>query len=342
MERYGKLLLLAIKIGVGSSIAIFIAQTLNLNYAVSAGTVTLLTLMTSKWETIRLSIARFVTFIVTILLGWLIFTHIGSVWESYGIALTLVVFIAEALGWRTTISVNAVVAAHLVTNHDFSPAAIWNEFLLVLIGVVIAMILNLFHANFFHKRKIVSDMRDTEYRLRSILEELAAYLSAGETEHDIWGDIRALEELSQSYIKSASEYYENTFQSHSAYYISYFEMRYQQCRILQNLHDELVKTSSMPKQAVVVADYLTYLTQYVIEINHPTAQIARLDEIFGEMQNGEPPKTSAEFEDQARLYHVLMDIRDFLLLKEDFVSKLDQTQLERYWNSGEKNEKANH
>ena len=340
MERFRKLLLLSIKIGIGSSIAIYIAQTLNLNYAVSAGTVTLLTLMTSKWETIRLSIARFVTFLVTILLGWLIFTHIGSVWESYGIALTLVVFIAEAFGWRTTISVNAVVAAHLVTNHDFSPAAIWNEFLLVLIGVVLAMILNLFHANFFHRRKIVSDMRDTERRFQSILEELAAYLSAGETTHDIWGDIRALEERIQSYGKSASEYKENNFQSHSTYYISYFDMRYQQCRILQNLHDELIKISSMPKQAAVVSDYLMYLTRYVVEFNHPTAQIARLGEIFEEMRNGDPPKTSEEFENRAMLYHVLMDIRDFLTLKEDFVSGLDQAQLERYWNKRDENEKA--
>ena len=31
------------------------------------------------------------------------------------------------------------------------------------------------------------------------------------------------------------------------------------------------------------------------------------------------------------LYHILMDIEDFLMLKADFVNKLDQRQLERYW-----------
>lgn len=46
METYRKNLLLAMKIGVGSSIAIFIAQSLHLQYAASAGTVALLTLMT--------------------------------------------------------------------------------------------------------------------------------------------------------------------------------------------------------------------------------------------------------------------------------------------------------
>lgn len=328
MEKYRKILLLAVKIGVGSSIAICIAQTLQLEYAVSAGTVTLLTLMTSKWETIKLSIARFATFIATILLGWLIFSNISSMWVAYGLLLTLVVFIAETLGWRTTISVNSVVAAHLVTNQDFSSAAIRNEFLLVLIGVVLAMILNLFHANYSHERKIVSDMRDTESRLKTILEGLAAYLYENETEHNVWAEICVLEDQIQNYIKSASVYQNNTFHSHPQYYISYFEMRYEQCRILHNLHDEMVKIRNMPKQAVVIAQYLMYSAEYVLEFNHPIPQITRLNEIFADMRNEDLPKTRDEFENRAMLYHILMDIQDFVMCKADFVSKLDQIQLE--------------
>ena len=332
MEKYRKTLLLAVKIGLGSSIAIYAAQMLHLDNAVSAGTVTLLTLMTSKWETIRLSAARLATVILTLLMVWIIFPHISSMWIAYGVLLTLVVFIAESFGWRATISVNAVAAAHLLTNQDFSAAAIGNEFLLVLIGVILAMVLNLFHANYSHRQKIISDMRDTETGLQAILKELAAYLSGDEARHNVWDDIRALENRIQGYIKSAYEYQENTFQSHPEYYISYFEMRHDQCRILHNLNNEMVKIRSMPKQAVIIAEYLLYLAEYVIEINHPTRQITRLGEIFGAMRNGEPPKTSDEFEDRALMYHILMDIQDFLTYKADFVSKLDQAQIERYWN----------
>ena len=335
MEKYRKTLLLAVKIGLGSSIAIYIAQMLHLENAVSAGTVTLLTLMTSKWETIRLSVARLATFIATLLMGWIIFPHINSVWIAYGILLTLVVFIAETFGWRATISVNAVAAAHLLTNQDFSAAAIWNEFLLVLIGVILAVILNLFHANYSHKRKIISDMRDTENRLQSLLKEYAAYLSGNETQRNVWDDICALEDRIQGYIKSAFEYKENTFQSHPEYYIFYFEMRYDQCRVLHNLNDKMVRIRSMPKQAVIIAEYLLYLAEYVIEINYPTQQITRLNEIVEELRSGEPPKTNDEFEDRAMMYHILMDIQDFLTYKADFVHRLDQAQIERYWNRSE-------
>lgn len=331
MERYRKILLLAIKIGLGSSIAILIAQALQLEYAVSAGTVTLLTLMTTKWNTIKLSVSRFITFTITILLAWVFFSYANYLWVAYGILLTLVVFIAESLGLRATISVNSVVAAHLVSNLDFSLAAVRNEFLLVLIGVVIAVILNLFHLNITHQRQIISDMRDTESKLQSILIDLAAYLSGNDMQEIVWDNICALETQIDIYTQSAREYQDNTFQSHPEYYISYFEMRHKQCNILLYLHDDLVKILTIPKQAAVIAEYLLYLANYVIEINSPDQQLNRLNEIFADMKDEELPKTRDEFENRAILYHVLMDIQDFLMCKADFVTNLEDRQLRLYW-----------
>lgn len=331
MEKYRKTLLLSIKIGLGSSIAIYIAQALHLDYAISAGTVTLLTLMTTKWKTIRLSLSRFATFVITILLAWVIFPISDNIWAAYGILLTLVVFITELFGWRATLSVNAVVAAHMVTDENFTVAAVRNEFLLVLIGVVIAVILNLFHANFTHKRQIISDMRDTEYHLQALLGNLAAYLSGKAMGDDVWDNICALEKRITGYLQSAYEYQDNTFQSHPEYYISYFAMRREQCLILRNLHAELVRILHMPKQAKIISEYLYYLMDYVIEVNSPDMQIDRLDEIFADMRNEELPKSREEFESRALLYHVLMDIQDFLLCKSNFVNGLDEQQLKRYW-----------
>ena len=57
-QKSGKTVLLAFKIALGSSFAIYLAQIMELEYATSAGTITLLTLMTTKWETIRLSVLR--------------------------------------------------------------------------------------------------------------------------------------------------------------------------------------------------------------------------------------------------------------------------------------------
>ena len=133
MNRYRKIILLSLKIGIGSSLSLYTAQKLGLNYAVSAGTITLLSLMNSKWETIRLSGSRIASFLITVLAGWILFTNISSMWIAYGILLTFSVFMAEILNWRATISVNGVIAAHLVTYENFNDMAVWNELGIVLL-----------------------------------------------------------------------------------------------------------------------------------------------------------------------------------------------------------------
>jgi Predicted membrane protein len=331
MEKFRKILLLSFKIGIGSSVAIYIAQSMHLDYAVSAGTITLLTLMTSKWETIKLSVCRLATFTITLLTAWLFFSKASSIWVAYGFLLFFVVLIAEVFEWRATISVNAVIAAHLVTNQDFSDNAVWNEFLLVLIGIIIAIVLNLFYANYTHKREITAHMRYTENKLQSILGKLAAHLSNKQTEQDIGNDINALEKQIQNYIQDAYEYQDNTFPSHPEYYIFYFEMRYEQCRILHNVYCEIEKINSMPAQADMVSEYLLYLTDYVIEINNPDQQIEKLNKIFTKLKHEELPKTGDEFENRAKLYHIILDIEDFLMYKAKFVNKLDNLQMKKYW-----------
>lgn len=43
------------------------------------------------------------------------------------------------------------------------------------------------------------------------------------------------------------------------------------------------------------------------------------------------PQTREEFESGAVLYHVLMDIEEFLKYKKTFINKLDEVQLKKYW-----------
>ena len=122
MDKFRKSLLLSIKIGIGCSAAVYLAQHLQLDYAASAGTITLLTVMTSKWESLRLAGLRIVTFLQTVVLAWAVFTFIPNPWVAYGILLATVVFIAEISGWRATTSVNAVIAAHLLSDKNLDHA----------------------------------------------------------------------------------------------------------------------------------------------------------------------------------------------------------------------------
>lgn len=326
-----KITILSIKIAIGSCLSIYIATLLQLDFAISVGIITLLTILTTKWETLKLSFLRILTFLISVLILWIISNYIESNWIAYGVFVLLIVFISEFLGWGATISTNAVVGTHFLTTHDFSFEFIMNEAMLVGIGISFAVLLNLFHDTNNQKSRIIKDMRDTESKLQEILEELANYLYKNPMGNNVWSDIIALENNLEIYIERAFEYHNNTFQPHHNYYTHYFEMRARQCSILHNLHYEMKKIRKLPSQAVIIAGYVSYLKEYVVEMNDPRKQIERLKQIFEDMKLEELPKTREEFESRAILYHILMDLEEFLIFKRRFVDSLDDRQLNKYW-----------
>ena len=333
-KQQKKRLLQAIKIAIGSSAAIYVAEVLNLEYAISAGSIALLTLVTTKWETVKLSWFRLVTFLVSSVLAWIVFSQIQSEWLAYGIYIFLIVIISEEFGWKATISVNAVIGMHFMAKRDFEASFVFNEFMLVLIGITVAVVLNLFYDYAGQRKDLVRNMRYTENRMQMILGAIAAYLADKEMQYDIWAAIRELESQIHVFIDDAYEYQDNTFQSHPEYYINYFEMRMKQCNTIHNLHYEMKRIRKMPQQALIISEYVLYMMEYVTERNEPTVQMNKLKEIFQHIKEDKLPTTREEFESQAMLYHILMDLEDFLVYKKRFVNSLDDKQKQRYWNQG--------
>ena len=88
----------------------------------------------------------------------------------------------------------------------------------------------------------------------------------------------------------------------------------------------------MPAQARVVAEYILYMADYVVEINEPGPQMERLQKIYADMKTEPLPVTREEFESRALLYHMLMDLEDFLLFKSRFIDRLDEQKRRLYWN----------
>lgn len=329
--KLGNTILLSTKIGIGASAAIYIAELLNLQYATSAGIIALLTLITTRWGTFRLSMQRLLTYTASVVICWLVFNLIPSMWIEYGVFLFLVVLMTEWLGWKGTLSVNAVIGTHFLITQDFSMNFVVNELLLVVIGISMAIILNLFHINSTHENGIIHSMRHVEHEMKKILEEVAGYLMQKSTGEHAWDNVIKLEKELEEYVELASEYHHNTFQTHQDYYVAYFEMRMKQCGALHNLHSEMKRMRQMPKQAHIVADYIMDITQYVTEMNDPKKQIEQLENTLEHLRKEPLPETHEEFEARAELYHVLMDLEEFLLYKKRFVEEIDETQFRVYW-----------
>ena len=328
--RIRQWLIIAAKIAVGSSAAILIADLLSLDHSASAGIVALLTLMTTKWETLRLSVLRLISFVITMIIGAAVFYLVNIDWLSYGIFIFFLIFITYALGWVSTISVNAVIGTHLLLDGHFGTADVFNEFMLVMIGIILAIVLNMFHDYRHQKKTITANMRAIEGKMQKIMRELADFLVNDEPELGKREEFEALDREIEACIAESMDYQDNTYHSHPAYYIDYFRMRQSQCHIIFNLHDELERIKTLPARAGEVSEYMYYVADNIVEFADPVPQLARAQELFEKMRSDALPGSPDEFESRALLYHILSDLEEFLRFKQRFISELTPEQIKEY------------
>ena len=319
------------KIALGTVLGILIAELLHLQFATSAGTVALLTLMTTKRGTVRLIIQRLISFVLTVGLCFVMFKYISISVVALLMVVFLVAFLLVALKCDAALSVNALIAIHFFTEQNFSWSFILNEFLLVLIGIVIAFVLNLIHRYAAYENELDAAIVKVDKKIQSLMKDIVTYIRHPDSHSASWGQLVELEKSIQQYIKDALEYDENVFGTYSQYYVDYFEMRSFQCETLHLLHYKIRKIRTMPDEAKELADFIEYLIPHLHETNDPSPQLLVLRDLLDAQKKHALPQTRDEFENRAILYHVLSDLEDFLLRKKQFVDRLDHEQKILHW-----------
>lgn len=315
-----RMALKAFKIAVGSGIAIVIAEFFGLKYTTTAGVITLLTVQNTRKDTIQLTLERFWSFLLSILLIYICFHYTGSRdWVNFIFYILFMVMSCYYFDWANTISVNAVMGTHYLTAPDYSLGFALNELSLILIGTSVAIALNWkMPCNMKvlrqHIRKIEDDMQQ-------VLLELSQYLQGDRKDNHVWTDLDELELYLEKGLDRAHEQAKNSLSEADLYYVDYMEMRLQQCSMLQTLRGTVLRVREIPKQAEIISQYLDYLVYYIHEENIPDEQIQNLQKVFDQMRREELPKSRAEFENRAVLYHLLMDLEEFLLVKKRFLDK---------------------
>lgn len=322
---------ISIKVGLGSALAILIAQALHLSNATSAGSITLLTLIAgTRKETIRLIFWRMISFLITVSICAILFPAIPQIYLAYALFLFLDVFILEVLGWQSTLSVNAVIGVHFLINRDFSIPFIVDEFLLLLIGTLIAFLLNLIQPVLSERERLYNRIRQTEKELEHALHDISSYLRKETPIDYALKDLTVLKDELNENIQLSSTFAQNSFKEDDKWFLHYFEARLLQCMLLRQLHDHIKAIREIPANGKLVADYIDSLCEVVSMSIPPDEQIKELDVLIE--QAGCRCDRSTHFQNQAMLYHVLLDLQEYLRIKKGFFDSLNASTLAQYQN----------
>lgn len=316
--------MLLIKAGLGSALAIFLANRFNLLYSVSAGIITLLTIQNTRKETLTIAFKRIIGFVIAILLAFTIFNSIGYTVLAFGLFIFIFTAISNLFNLEVGITVNAVLVTHILLEEMMTLPLIINEGLLLLIGMITGILVNSIMPS--NKAKIKRDQQVVEEGIRNNLRCLADILDKDsqckKTNEDYTTNFKELNEMINDLLAKAYNDAGNTFINETRYQISYLEMRIIQVRILMDIFESLEDVDVILPQSMEISRYVNKVAEEFAERNNVSELISDLDKLYNYFRNAPLPKSRNEFEQRAVLFNVLRDLEHFLQVKRSFIEKI--------------------
>lgn len=331
MEKFRKIVgYRTIKTALGAALAIFISQLLGLSYAVNSGIIVILSVQNTKKKSREVAKQRLIATILALAIGVVVFSVIGFNAPAFAVYLLLFIPLATRFGFHDAIVPCSVLVSHLLAIESVAPVWLLNEFMQMVIGAGIGLLMNLHIPS--SEGKLKEDSILIEECLKSVLMDMAECF---ERPLDLTQDeniSRKLEAalalgMERSLIEAA-----NHSEGDVPYFVRYMEMRSQQYEILRFMNRYIQKI----RFSYVMSEMAADLTRYVawqIRASDPKDAVLKELEVRKEIyQTLELPKTREEFEDRAALHEYVNDLEHFLGIERDFVNSLTAAEKHKYDN----------
>ncbi|WP_110111552.1 aromatic acid exporter family protein [Bacillus sp. CGMCC 1.16541] len=301
-----------LKTAIGTSVAIIIAQFFEFSYFSSAGIITILCIQNSKKKSLQSASQRFIACSLAILFSFVFFE--GITYHPIVIGLMLLFFIPTTVITKAKegIVTSSVIILHIYSEENMTWNVVFNEFGLIIIGIGVALIVNLYMPSLDDELK--QYQKKLENNFRSILKEIAAYLRTNETNwtgKEITETAKLLEEAKSLAFRDV----ENHFMRSDNYYYHYFKIREKQFEIIERALPLVTSIDPLFDQRYMIADFLEELSLSVHPGNTAKLFLIKLRHLREEFREMPLPHTREEFEARADLLHFVKEIEQYLVIK---------------------------
>lgn len=282
-------------------VSYFLASALKLEFAFTSGVIAVLSLALTKEQVFksalkRLSISLFGIGIATLMFYLLGFTPLALI-----IIVALLLIFAFFVKLEIGIVLALVLIGHIYGAKDFKISL--NSIYLLLINVSIAFIFNLYMPR--GTNNINAYKRQIETSIKQVFVDIY------ENKPSDFVSYRKLVKAAKSDTILIQENWSNEKTNKEFDYIT---MREKQFFILERISPILLSTqSSIYKQLLL--DYINLYAKRIGEENYAIYLKEQLTNLLDQYKKLAIPKDRLEFEHRAELYHVLVELDDFLDLK---------------------------
>lgn len=303
------------KTAAGTATSIMLAQAFGLHNFVSAGIITILCIKVTKKKSLRASWDRLLACLVGMIFSYAFFE--GVTYHPLTIGFLLLFFIPTVVLFKAG---NGIVTSSVIILHIYSAGKITTELLinelgLILIGIGVALLINLYMPSLDNKLKIYQV--EIEHNFKRIFQEISSYLRTNESDWD-GKEITETTKLIEEAKTFAFRDVENHFLRNDNLYYHYFNMREKQFEIIERVLPITSSIQLKSEEATMIAAFIEDLSENIHPGNTADIYLGKLAVLrthFGQM---ELPKVREEFESRASSLHFMKEMEQYLWIKKSF------------------------
>ena len=304
-------LLKIIKLSLGSSLAIFIAWLLKLEYSMVAGVIVLLTIKNTKKETLKGIIGKIYGFILCTIFSYLCFNILGYHLTSFSIFIFVIIYLCFLLEIQDVIAMCVVISSHYFLQGEISFKWILNEAGIFTIGAGIGVIINMYIPT--NINKIYEGQKKLQKEVSTVLIDIADFIVNPNNKDMYNKDLNTLNALIDSSISEAYNNINNNLLSDTRFFLDHMEIIKYQRDILENLYSYVSQLSSTPPQAHIISAFIHKIGYSDFDIETGNLLLDELNRLMLSMKNQPLSIDRVEFENRAILFLCLTELKQFLV-----------------------------
>lgn len=310
----------SLKITIGVVVAMLLAQALKMDFYASVATIVIVSMLSAKKQSIKLAFTRLLAALFSLALSTALFAVFGFSLAVFAVYILIFTFLMHKFDTKVAIVLNVVLVMHIYSLQELSILILLNEFGLMFLGILVALVINLFILDI--EDELIEYRKKVESLFQSIFNNMGKCLENQCKTDVVRDELDKLDELLSIARVRAYNYMNNYYIQENNYYVEYFSLRRQQYYTVK-LMQQFIKLKFLEEKEVkLLKDFTDNFVNNTKILNSCESQIKILENIKHHFTyEAELPSTHNQLQNRIALHQYLYSLEDLVLVKMRFIEK---------------------
>ncbi|HLR19675.1 MAG TPA: aromatic acid exporter family protein [Staphylococcus sp.] len=305
-----------IKTAVGMALGVIIAKLIGLDNFASSAILVVLCIKHTKMHSLQAIVSRFVSCLMVLTLGSIIFNLLGQNAIVLGLIVLLFIPLTVVFKVQEGVVTSCVILLHVFNAKTIDIDLFFNEIILLIVGLGIAFLMNLIMPSLDNNLKQYKHQIENQFtnvfkvfseacknptpNLNIGFDKLSITISKAKS--------IAFRDVKNHYVRNENSYYH------------YFDMREEQLELLRRMAQIIQNIETKDYLLSKISNLLSEVGTNVNSNDYTALRLHSLYEIRLELNKLDLPTTHESFRTRANLLQLLNELEAYLVLKSQFGS----------------------